>query len=257
MSSTPAVRNPSHRGWGHRLTVAISVLLLGLAAVGCVNLAKPTTSTIEGSPVAAAPIVNAHTPTAADCNNVNYPLIDIPQSTSGEPTMQIPRPPGWQDVTEMEAIQDEVSEAEAEGISFVLANPALITADQFGPNAVVGMESWESEPGVSLTQAAQEFFAWSESDLMTHLAAEFQSIVATTVCGQPAEMIEFTAPTVSPEGVSATMSGKLLMAVAESDNKTYGVALIIVTTEPDNLVYQRDSQAILDGFVLLPQDSRW
>lgn len=257
MATTSAVRNPRLAGWGHRLVVALSVILLGFVAVGCANLTNPLTSTIEGSPTAAAPVVSTHTPTPANCTKVNYPLIDVPSSTTGEPEMRIPRPPGWQDITDMEAIQDEFAETDAEGISFMqLANPALITADGFGPNAVVVMESWQSEPGVSLSQEAQEFFAWSESDLMTQLGAEFQSIVATTVCGQPAEIIEYTAPTASPEGVSATISGKVLMAVAESKDTTYGVGLIMATTEPDNPTYQRDSQAILDGFVFRPSDSR-
>lgn len=137
MTTAPAARDPRRQGWGHRLTVALSVMLLGAATL---------------------------TPTVADCNNVNYPLIDIPQSTRGETTMTIPQPPGREDITEM---------------------------------------------------------------------------------------------TVSPEGVTATLSAKVLMAAAESENKTHGLALIVATTEPDNPTYQRDSQAILDGFVFLPSDSRW
>jgi len=164
MTTAPAARDPRRQGWGHRLTVALSVMLLGLAAVGCANLANLATSTIEGFPMAAATSTTTLTPTVADCNNVNYPLIDIPQSTRGETTMTIPQPPGREDITEM---------------------------------------------------------------------------------------------TVSPEGVTATLSAKVLMAAAESENKTHGLALIVATTEPDNPTYQRDSQAILDGFVFLPSDSRW
>lgn len=254
MTTTPAVHDPRRRSWGHRLTVTVSVTLLGLAAAGCANPANLTASTVEGSPMAAAPIVSTQTPTAADCNKVNYPLIDIPALSEGEPAMMIPRPPGWQDMTDQERFAEL---AGGESAFMQLGNPALSTADRFIPNAVVVMESWKSEPGVSLSQDAQEFFAETESQLMIRAGAESWSEVATTVCGHPAEMVEYTAQTVNPEGVSATLSGKALIAIAQSEYRTYGVVLVVATTEPGNAVYQLDSQAILDGFQFLPHDSRW
>lgn len=81
------------------------------------------------------------------------------------------------------------------------------------------------------------------------LGVEFQSVTPTTVCGQPAEIADYTMTT---EGISAPLSSKMLMAAAESENETHIGAVAVVTTEPDNPIYQRDSQAILDGFVFLP-----
>ncbi len=227
VTTTPAVRDPRRRSWGYRLTAALSVVLVFTAA-GCANLTSPLTSTVEGSPAAAAPS------TAADCNKVNYPLIDIPPRARAEPTMQIPQPPGW------EVVQTK----RGQGLRSALTNQAL-TANQYAPTVAVTLGSEPSQ------WSAQELFDEQRSGLV--LGAEFQSITPTTVCGQPAEISEYT---MTPESVSAPLFVKLLMAVAESEDVTYLVALSVVTSEPDNPIYQRDSQAILDGFVFVPSGSQ-
>ncbi len=162
----------------------------------------------------------------------------IPKRTVGEPTMMIPEPPGW------EIVQFEGMESR-----FALANRALTNANQFTPRAVVNLDSRESEPGVDWSSKAQAVFDEARSDLRV----EFQSVAPTTVCGQQAEISEYTQPA---EGLSAPVFTKLLMLVAESENVTYLAQLRVSTTEPDNPTYQRDSQAMLDGFVYLPPAPR-
>ncbi|MCH9729979.1 MAG: hypothetical protein K0U84_09960, partial [Actinomycetia bacterium] len=166
--------------------------------------------------------------------SVDYPLVDIPSHTSGAPTMQIPQPPGWED-------------RQIDGVGFALSNPAL-TANHFSPSALVVLESEPSH----WSSSAQSMFDEARS-VLTKMGrgVDIQSITPTTVCGQPAEISNYTQ---TEEFVGAPISVKMLMAVASSDSLTYLVALTVATTEPDNPTYQRDSQAIVDGFVFLPSE---
>ncbi|MCH9729563.1 MAG: LpqN/LpqT family lipoprotein [Actinomycetia bacterium] len=230
MTTTPAVRDPRGRGWGYRLTAAASVVL-GLAAAGCANSNNSSTPSVGDAPTAVA------LSTAAGCHKVSYPLVGIPRRTPGEPIMQIPKPPGWEVVPIDEGDQSA---------RFELANPAL-TANETAPNAVVVLRS---EPG---HRPAQSIFDDARSELINMGFNEVQSESnAATVCGQPAEIGEYTT---TMEGMSYSVFTKLLMVVAEAENETYIAALFVGTTEPDNPIYQRDSQAIFDGFLFFPPDS--
>lgn len=242
MTTAPAARNPRH-GRRRRVTAAVSGVLV-LAAAGCSNPTTPQASTaessptsVEDSPTATAPSTATDTPAAAGCRGVSYPLAYIPKRTVTDPTMMIPRPPGW-DIVEFEGMESR----------FALANRALSNANEFTPRAIVNLDAREPEPGVDWPPKAQAMFDEARS-AMLDLRAEFQSSTPTTVCGQQAEISEYTQPA---EGLSAPVVTKLLMLVAESENVTYLAQLRVSTTEPDNPTYQRDSQAMLDGFVYLP-----
>ncbi|MGB0972969.1 MAG: LpqN/LpqT family lipoprotein [Mycobacterium sp.] len=220
MTATPAARDPRRGGWGHRLTAVASIVLVS-AAAGCSNPTNPTT----GEPS-----------TSADCNRVDYPLVDIPPRSGDAPAMQIPQPPGWE--------VGQTDEKEHQRLRFVQTNQAL-AANHYAPTSAVTLSS---HPG---QWPAQELFDEANSALIDSGFAEGIQSRPTTVCGQPAEISDYT---MTLDGVSAPMSAKALMAVAESENETYLAVLTITTTEPDNPIYQRDSQAILDGFAIVIKD---
>lgn len=233
MTTSPAMGDPGR--WRQRVSTAVLIVMLVLVTAGCSNTTDPTSSVGHSAPTA-APTANTHTPTAADCTEVDFPLIDIPPRAEGEPTVKIPQPPGWEDMTQRIGTSNR----------FALANPAL-NANHAITTATVDLDS---DPG---SWSPQELFDYEVSNLISKAGAEIQSITATTVCGQPAQIVEFTSDTFGhdgAEGVSSTVTG--LMAVAEFDNISYAVNLLVATSEPDNPSYQRDSKAILDGFVFLP-----
>ncbi|MCH9736707.1 MAG: LpqN/LpqT family lipoprotein [Actinomycetia bacterium] len=227
MTTTPAVRNPHRRGWGYRLTVSG---MLVFAAAGCANPTNP--SSVDESPTVEAPN------TAAGCQTVNVPLVDIPPQSGGATTMQIPQPPGWE--------ISPIDESEHERLRFVQTNQDL-AANQYAPTSAVTLGSYPGE------WPAQELFDEANSELSrSGFAGEIQSSAAT-VCGQPAEISDYT---MTLDGVSTPLFAKALMAVTTSGNETHIAVLTVTTTEPDNPIYQRDSQTILDGFVFLPSDSQ-
>jgi len=222
MTTTPAVRDPRRRGWGYRLNATLSAVLLGFAAAGCSNPPNPPSSSVE------------YSPTPAGCNEVNYPLADIPPRAEGEPMMKIPQPPGWNNATGWHPES-----------RFALSNRAFNVNDGV-TTAYVYLKPMPSHVSV------QEIFDYASSSLISEDGAEIQSITPTTVCGQPAQITEYTRTIKSPKGESQPISGKMLTAVTESEDMTHAVQLSVATAEPDNPTYQRDSQAMLDGFVYLP-----
>lgn len=153
--------------------------------------------------------------------------------------MQIPQPPGW------EFAQIDAGEASAR---IVQSNQAL-TANQYAPTVAVVMDAVSTNGGWSPRQwSTQELFDDQRSGLELE-GADIQSTVPTTVCGQPAEISDYA---MRLEGVSPLLFGKLVLVVVKSDNETYLAALTVTTSDRDNPIYQRDSQAIVDGFIILP-----
>jgi len=230
MTTTPAVRDPRRRGWGYRLTAVVSGVLV-FAAAGCSNTTNP--------------------PTVADCNKVDFPLIDIPPRTTGEPTMKIPQPPGWEVVpVDVGTLPPPPPGLEgfdsADILEITLVNRALGTTADFMMLPV------EAElPGEELPSAAQAFDVQQAALISRGL--DIQSVVPATVCGQQAEISEYTQ---AAKGGNLPVSAKILVVLAESENVTYLATLNVLTNEPDNPTYQRDSQAMLDGLVFLPPDPR-
>jgi hypothetical protein len=71
------------------------------------------------------------------------------------------------------------------------------------------------------------------------------------LCGLPAETVEYQTP---PMGNVGPHPGTVVMAVLHTDDKTYAATVTIQTGDPDNPVYQRDAEAILKGFQMLPPE---
>ncbi|MGD9618573.1 MAG: LpqN/LpqT family lipoprotein [Mycolicibacterium sp.] len=162
------------------------------------------------------------------------PLVDIPPRKWGEPTLKIPQPPGWEFV--------QIDEGD-ESARFELANPALSAHPQTAPNAVVTLGT---DPRYS---SAQELFDEADTEMINIGFEREMKPSAATVCGQPAQLGKYT---IALEGMSNPVFAKVLLVAAQSESESYLANLFVATSEPDNPIYQRDSQAILDGFVFLP-----
>lgn len=222
--------------------LATASILLVLTAAGCASPTGPPVSTRDGTAPAASSATTPAPAAAENCGNSNYPVMDIPSEARGEPTMKIPQPPGW----ETQQTKGE------ENLRVVLTNQAL-NANHFSPTVTVNMGGPTAEGWSPRKRSAQELFDDERSGIkITIPGTDIQSTVPATVCGQRAEISDYTTRL---EGVSAPLFGKLLMVAAKSENETYLTVLTILTTDRDNPIYQRDSQAILDGFVVLPSDS--
>lgn len=238
MATRPATDDPSRLGY--LLTATALITVFGFMTAGCSNTTNPSPPSVDGRPAAATP--TTLTPAAEDCGATNYPLIDIPSEAREEPRMKIPQPPGW-----------EVRQTKGEEhLRFVLTNQAL-NANHFSPTVTVTMGGPTAGGWAPRQMSAQELFDDERSGIKSSIpGTEIQSSVPATVCGQPAEISDYTTRL---EGVSAPLFGKLLMVAAKSENETYLAVLTVLTTDRDDPVYHRESQAILDGFVILPSDS--
>lgn len=201
--------------------LSASVLCVGLLLAGCSSAEK----TVEGESVPAA----EGTATAAEaeaagesCGSSDAPLLTLDPQGSGEPTLAIPQPAGWQRNTDLDSAV----------IRGVILTPAL-RANDFTPNAVVTLADLSAS-----ADTAQEAIEVERRDLERNGMA-IESTEPGTVCGLPSTTFTYT---LQERPVTALIVG------AESGDSVYSVAVTLQTTEPDNPTYVRDSTAILDGF---------
>jgi hypothetical protein len=167
------------------------------------------------------------------CAHVDAPMLDVPVSSSSEPSMRIPEPLGWQRDLDFEDYDPNVrlalsntDEAAGDGVAVMIkevpdANPAAMF-DNFEMGLVQGLE---------------------QEDLPTDVTR-----TANTLCGLPSEMMTF-AVTDAATGVSATT----LVVVAESGGDTYLIS-VLQTVDPAHQAQLREAETILTGFEVLPQD---
>ena len=179
----------------------------------------------------AAPSPGGAAATAADCTAVDVALSTIPSQAAGEPVLKIPRPDGWERVTMMDS----------QLVRYTMRNTDLVS-DGFAPTAVVTLES---QPG--RTEPAEVFEA-QRRGLESGLGATDVRTAQTTLCGLPAETVDYTIPANS--GLPPHPA-RVLCAVLQTDDRTYAVTLTVQGAEPENPTYRRDSEAILAGFQML------
>jgi Probable lipoprotein LpqN len=175
----------------------------------------------------------------AVCTKVDAPMTTIPPAAGAaddsEPTLRIPQPHGWVRITAMDSPL----------IRFLMRNPDLAVGN-FAPSVAVTMDHL---PGAL---DAKSFFDGEREGLMSSFGASDLQVTEGTLCGLPAETVRYTAPQM---GAVPPHPGTVVSAVITTRGKTYGAALTVQTTAPDNPTYQRDAEAILTGFQVLPPAS--
>ncbi len=135
------------------------------------------------------------------------------------------------------------------------------------------MQRWRARYFVALESAAPDRDNWTtvhsvyrnlldsllaEYNITDFSAAEREELTLSwqRLVPWPDVVPEISDYTMTLEDTSAApLSNKMLTMVAEFENETYVAVVDVGTSEPDNPIYQRDMQAMLDGFVFLPSDS--
>jgi hypothetical protein len=219
------VRNTAGRALFAILAVAV------LTATGC-------SRAVEGHPVAAASLGAADD---SECTKVDAPMATVPEvagaSDDSAPTMRVPQPDGWDRVTELDSAM----------IRFTMANRSM-GVEGFAASAVVTIESQPGEVD------ADSFFDSSREALQSSFDTADFDYTEGTVCGLPAQTIEYVIPQMS--GLKQPVSATAVMVVVFTGDWTYGVVLTIQSPLPDETDYQRDAETIMTGFQVLAPGGR-
>jgi hypothetical protein len=214
--------------------VTAATLLLALVISGCSGGQTAESSGSSAASAAPAPTTAEATisDAAAQCQPVDAPLTDIPSRGTDEPQLKIPQPPGWEPNTDLNT----------EVIRYALINSGL-TSNGFAPNAVVTLESLPGDV------PADAVFESNRNTLVSAGGGTDLTTTPGTLCGATSERVEYTC---AATGGAPTRPCRLLNVVTTAADRTYLVTVTVQSTEPADPTYQRDSDAILDGFEVLP-----
>jgi len=204
-------------------------VVVGVCALA---LATACTRVVEDAQVVAGPDRGTVAASASSCTPVDAPLTTIPDHDADEPVMKIPQPAGWERMTQMDS----------ELIRFTMRNESL-AKDGFAPTAVVTLES---NRGNTLPR---KVFDAQQRALKVQVGATDLRSDETTLCGLPAETVDYTMPRL---GSLAPHPAKVVTAVLHTDDTTYAMTMTLQSVDPDNPAYQSDSDKILTGFQMLP-----
>ena len=205
----------------------VAAVLVATAAV----LATSCTRVVDDARVVAAADMGKAASDGSECTAVDAPLTTIPGHGVDEPVMKIPQPHGWERVTMMDS----------ELIRFTMRNISLAN-DGFASTAVVTLESQRG------TSDPRDVFDGQHAAL-DGLGATDVQITEHTLCGLPAETLNYMAPAIGRVGPHPAM---VVCAVLQTDDATFAVTATVQTADPDNPTYQRDAEMILTGFQMLP-----
>jgi hypothetical protein len=203
-----------------------------LLAVATILLASCTRYVDDARAIAGADRSPLPGSEASQCETVDAPLTTIPALGDDEPVMKIPQPQGWDRSTMMDS----------ELIRFAMGNPNL-TKDGFASNVVVTLES---APGI---EEPNVVFDTTREAMESEFGATDVRVTGHRLCGLPAQIMQYQTPVI---GNIAPHPGSAVVAVLHTDNTTYAVSVTIQTADPDNPVYRRDADLILNGFQMLP-----
>jgi hypothetical protein len=206
------------------------VAALGIAAT---VLVTSCTRVIDDARVVAAPDMGKAEASAdsSKCAPVDAPLATIPAHGITEPVLKIPQPDGW----------DRQTALDSELIRYALRANGL-QRDGFAPTAVV---TFETVPGTVDPAAVFD----GERESMAKFGASDMQITDQTLCGLPAQAVNYTAPVMGPVPPRPAM---MMCVVMHANDQTYAAAVTVQSTDPDNSTYQRDAHLILSGFQMLP-----
>ncbi|WP_445168821.1 LpqN/LpqT family lipoprotein [Mycolicibacterium sp. Dal123E01] len=199
-------------------------------------LATACTRVVDDAQVVAAPDMGRAAASASSCTPVDAPMTSIPDHDAGEPVMKIPQPDGWERMTQMDS----------ELIRFTMRNESL-AKDGFAPTVVVTLES---DRGNTLPR---KVFDAQQRALKVQVGATDLHSTETTLCGLPAEMVDYTMPRL---GSLSPHPAQVVTAVLQTEDMTYAMTMTLQTVDPDNPGYQSDSEKILTGFQMLPPAGR-
>lgn len=207
-----------------------AALLIMVAAAGC---SSEPASQSPSSPSSSAP--SATESSSLECAAVDAPMLEIPARGDGEPKMAIPAPPGWERSTALDS----------ELIRFALVNQSLASGG-FAPNVTVTLEQIAGE------QTADAVFEAQRTSLANQGGATDMKSTPGTLCGQPAETVDYTG---APVGGVPSRPVTVLLSALPSGDRTYSVTVTVQALDAQNPTYQQDSATILDGFQFRPPDA--
>ncbi|WP_328360511.1 LpqN/LpqT family lipoprotein [Mycobacterium sp. NBC_00419] len=202
-----------------------------LVAATALVLLTSCTRVVDDARGFAAPNMGSAGATAADCTSVDVPLTTIPSQDRDEPVLKVPQPAGWERVRMMDS----------ELIRYTMRNTDLVSAG-FAPTAVVTLES---RPGLI---EPNDVFDAQRKGLRSGIGARDMQSAKTTLCGLPAEMVDYEMPSV---GGLPPHPARVLCAVLQTDGRTFAMTLTVQSADPGNPTYQRDAETILTGFQML------
>jgi hypothetical protein len=176
---------------------------------------------------------------AAACTAVDVPLADVPPPPGGPghtgPVLRIPKPAGWNRITSLDS----------EMIRFVMRNDDLAVGG-VAPTAVVTLESHRGKISPDTLFAEQR-------RQVAELGVTQLTLADTTLCGLPAVRGGYMSPLM---GLAEPRPAEVLIGVMFEGGSTYGVAVTVQSADADDPAFIRDSEAILDGFQMLPPGSQ-
>lgn len=214
----------------------MAIRMTAILLVAASALTVSCTRYVDSAPVASEELLSAGAGLArgsdeSACTAVDAPLTDVEPFDDGEPVMRIPQPDGWERFTDLD---DDL-------FRFTMSNVELASAE-FAPTVVVTLES---KPGI---EEPSVVFEQQREALEDGFGATGLSVSEVTICGLPAELIEYTTPPIDPVG---ELPAQVLIAVMHSDDTTYAATVTSQTDNPDDPVYRDDTDQILRGFQML------
>ncbi|PIB73913.1 hypothetical protein CQY22_014910 [Mycolicibacterium brumae] len=150
------------------------------------------------------------------------PLLELPPTVLGQPTVAIPQPPGW----------TRYSDMDSDVIRGAIVNLAL-RADNFTPNAVVTV----GDVPAGVTEPDQALDA--EEAGLNQAGMYVETSTPGTVCGFQSRTVTYTM-----ESRPCTA----VIVATERAGKLLSVVVTMQTSDGSNAIYAKDSQAILNGF---------
>ena len=157
------------------------------------------------------------------CTNTGTELVKLPSSNSEEPTLALPKPPGW-----------TFSTADnSPSVRGTMSDPGL-KAHDYVPSFVVSLADVTGD--ASTPQQALD----TERAGFAQKVGAIQTDTPGTVCGYPGKTITYTF-----EGRQGTT---LMVAAKDRHNKIWIAKVSTQTTEPDNPDFMKAKQVILGGF---------
>lgn len=170
---------------------------------------------------------NASATVASGCASSGYPLLTL-RTRLDEPSMAIPKPPGWTPV--------RFGKAGAPLRIFMVNKDLRDTSAKFTPRAVVGLDDYTGRAHTPEEALDQE---------LRDIGLTFLSKTPGVLCGHPSI-------TVLHEYRDEPRTLVKMRAVAGEFGKRMYVAIVsTMSTQPYNETYLAGQQAILDGFAVL------
>ena len=152
----------------------VAAVVVGTATL----LATSCTRVVDDARVIASADMGKVASDGSECTAVDAPLTTIPGHGDDEPVMKIPQPHGWERVTMMDS----------ELIRFTMRNISLAN-DGFASTAVVTLES---QRGISDPRDVLD----GQHAALDGLGATDVQITEHTLCGLPAETLNYIAPAI-------------------------------------------------------------